>query len=210
MQQTQMESLHHLNGFQNVLMDSINEGAIAVSHHYKPVYLNTKAREICQQFWDSYYQSGHLPPIVSEVSRELIKRTEFGCRAIALDYQVSKEKTIRICARSLTVQHDNECHLNLKNSLWIMIFLQDRNAILQEELLIEQQKYNLSDRETQILRLLEQTCTYQDIANTFQISLNTVKFHVKNIYAKKRGYLEGEKIYFEIENFLESNHKSYE
>jgi LuxR family maltose regulon positive regulatory protein len=42
----------------------------------------------------------------------------------------------------------------------------------------------LSEREIAVLRLLSKSQTYQEIAQTLYVSLNTVKTHVKHIYAK--------------------------
>jgi LuxR family maltose regulon positive regulatory protein len=42
----------------------------------------------------------------------------------------------------------------------------------------------LSDRELAVLRLLDQDHTYQEIAQALYVSLNTVKTHVKHVYAK--------------------------
>ena len=71
-----------------------------------------------------------------------------------------------------------------------MILLEDRNATQAEELRIEQKKYDLTERETQIMNLLLKAYSYQDIAEILHISLNTVKFHIKNINSKKRIYIE--------------------
>jgi two-component system nitrate/nitrite response regulator NarP len=42
----------------------------------------------------------------------------------------------------------------------------------------------LTDREREILAALAQGMTNQQLANAFEISLNTVKFHLKNLYGK--------------------------
>jgi len=49
-----------------------------------------------------------------------------------------------------------------------------------------QKNYNspLSNRETQVLSLLSMGATYQSISNELEISLETVKTHVKHIYTK--------------------------
>jgi hypothetical protein len=138
-------------------MEFIQEGVIAVSHHLKPVYMNSKARDICQKLWKNYDQADYLPPIIGEIVCRVMKEAKQGSRAIVMmDYKFSEEQTIRIRAHHLSFQLDVEPHYYSENSPRVMIFLQDRSAILQEELRIEQQKYNLSDRETQILRFLQQ------------------------------------------------------
>jgi LuxR family maltose regulon positive regulatory protein len=42
----------------------------------------------------------------------------------------------------------------------------------------------LSERELEVLRLLAKGLTYEDIGRQLFLSLNTVQFHVKNIYGK--------------------------
>ena len=42
----------------------------------------------------------------------------------------------------------------------------------------------LSDRELEVLHLMAQDLSYQEIANQIVVSLNTVRTHVKNIYSK--------------------------
>ena len=42
----------------------------------------------------------------------------------------------------------------------------------------------LTDREREILEALAEGMTNQQLANAFGISLNTVKFHLKNLYGK--------------------------
>ena len=42
----------------------------------------------------------------------------------------------------------------------------------------------LSDRELDVLRLLAQGCTNQEIAQALYISINTVKTHLKTAYDK--------------------------
>ena len=45
-------------------------------------------------------------------------------------------------------------------------------------------KVELSDRELEVLKLLAAGQTYKEIGKGLFLSLNTVQFHVKNIYSK--------------------------
>jgi DNA-binding NarL/FixJ family response regulator len=45
-------------------------------------------------------------------------------------------------------------------------------------------RYNLSERETEILKYLVKGYSYKMIAGTCYISLDTVRGHIRNIYAK--------------------------
>jgi ATP/maltotriose-dependent transcriptional regulator MalT len=78
---------------------------------------------------------------------------------------------------------------------YILILLENCNDLLQEEVRIERKKYDLTEREAEVWMLLRQEYSYQDVAKLLQISLNTVKTHVKNVYAKKRSCQGREKFW---------------
>jgi LuxR family maltose regulon positive regulatory protein len=52
----------------------------------------------------------------------------------------------------------------------------------------------LSDRELQILRLLDTYLTSTEIAEQLYISVNTVRFHTKNIYTKLSVHSRGDAV----------------
>jgi hypothetical protein len=181
-----------------MLIELIKEGVMLVSQNLQPVYLNSKAREISQQLRQTNYHSHTLPPVISDIYYRLTKNLNSEDKIFIMEYKVAEERTIRIRACNLNLEVDDEFSAVPENRRWVLFFLEDRSASLQEELWIEQKKYDLTERETEILNFLSQAYTYQEIANLLQISLNTVKFHVKNIYAKKRDFLGKNKISFEI------------
>jgi DNA-binding CsgD family transcriptional regulator len=190
MQEKHDNLLLNLRKLQSTLIESIREGILLISDTLQPIYLNLKAREIYDQLWNSSPQPTQLPPILSDISHQLFQGLSPKDELLIIDYQVSAEQTIRIRACILTHRLDSEGREPFYNRQHLLVFLEDRNVTLAEELKIDQKKYDLTERETQILRLLLQTYSYRDIAETLQISLNTVKFHVKNIHFKKRSYLE--------------------
>jgi hypothetical protein len=50
-----------------MLIELIKEGVILVTQNLQPVYLNSKAREICQQLWQTNRHSDSLPPVISDI-----------------------------------------------------------------------------------------------------------------------------------------------
>jgi DNA-binding NarL/FixJ family response regulator len=54
--------------------------------------------------------------------------------------------------------------------------------------------FNLSDREIEILRCLVKGMSYKMIADACQISIDTVRAHIKNIYEKLQVHSKGEAI----------------
>lgn len=180
-----------LNELKSLLIDLIQEGVMFVSQNLEPIYLNSKAREICQQLWLNKHHSDNLPPIVTDIYYRLTKNSGSKHKEVVIEYQINDKQTIRIRACQLI--------FGVEDRPWLLVFLEDRSVSLQEELWIEKKRYDLTERETQILNLLSKAYTYQEIAETLQISLNTVKFHAKNIYAKKRSCLGPKKLYLEID-----------
>jgi DNA-binding CsgD family transcriptional regulator len=181
------------SGYQNStfltsLIGIAQEGVIIVSHSLRPIYLNLKAREICRQIWHDHHNLQNLPPFIEEIHQCLVKNYNYEDRVFMVDYPVSLEQMIRIRVSYLDLETEDELNLTTSDRPWLLISLEDRTAVLSQELQREQQKYNLTNRETEIWRFLSQSYTYQAIAEKMQVSLNTVKFHAKNIYAKKRIY----------------------
>ena len=60
----------------------------------------------------------------------------------------------------------------------------------------------LSDRETEVLKLLSQGLNYKDVAETMFLSPHTVKTHIKNIYSKLHVNNRAEAIYKAIKQKL--------
>lgn len=168
------------------LAESLREGVMVISRNTKPMYLNQQAKEICQKLAITDRHSAGLPSVISEISHRLIRNGNSDTTPLMLECQTAEEETIRIRASWLNLPSRDTANLALSDRQYILVFLENRERILQEELQFEQQKYQLTDREMEIWSLLRQDYSYQDIAKTLQISLNTVKTHVKNIYAKKR------------------------
>ncbi|PSB04719.1 helix-turn-helix transcriptional regulator [Merismopedia glauca] len=189
-----LDSVNHYDILPNNLIGIVQEGVMVVSRNLQPIYLNLKAREICRQIWHGNHNINSLPPIISDIHQSLLSNYNYDDRVFVIDYPVTEKHIIRIRVSYLTVETEDEINSIAGDRPWLLILLADKTAILGEELQMERNKYNLTHREAEISRLLSQSYTYQDIAEKMQVSLNTVKFHVKNIYAKKRICEEPEKV----------------
>ena len=164
------------------LAEALREGVMVVSRNTKPIYLNQKAKEICQKLSDRNSKFAGLPLPVSEICHQLIRSAKFENTEQILECQTAESETIRLRANWFNLPGIEAAN----SQQYILVFLENRHQILQAELQFEQQKYQFTDREMEIWSLLRQDYSYQEIARDLHISLNTVKTHVKNIYAKKR------------------------
>ncbi|MBL1175465.1 helix-turn-helix transcriptional regulator [Pantanalinema sp. GBBB05] len=185
----------------NHLFELLPQGVIVASRHQKPVYWNLKAQHLCQEVLNTNFPIAGLPGLVTEVCQQLMQDNAAASSGITREYQTATGRTIRITVRWLEMNLGSDRpsgngRLRLAEPIgeapYLLIFLEDRDQALREELRIQKQKYDLTDREAEIWMLLQQEYTYQEIAKLLQISLNTVKTHVKNVYAKKRSCQEVE------------------
>lgn len=198
--------LPEFNLLWNHLFELLPQGVIVASRYQKPVYWNLKAQHLCQEALNTNFPIAGLPGLVSEVCQQLMREGTAASSSITREYQTVAERTVRITVRWLEMNLGNDRangngrveHLRAVDSKaeapYLLIFLEDRDQALREELRIQQQKYDLTDREAEIWMLLQQEFTYQEIAKRLQISLNTVKTHVKNVYAKKRSCQDSEQL----------------
>ena len=198
-----------LNLIRSSLLESLSQGVIVTSRSMQPLYWNGRARTLCQQLSGSESPPLELPSAVSEVCHRLMREDSVSDRPFVMECQASAGQTIRISARwlDLAAQRDNlishtaasHSHYTVEpgrqQQPYIVVLLEDCTDLLREELRIERKKYDLTEREAEVWMLLRQEHSYQEIAKMLQISLNTVKTHVKNVYAKKRSCQGREKFW---------------
>jgi DNA-binding NarL/FixJ family response regulator len=70
----------------------------------------------------------------------------------------------------------------------ITVFQQNSNAATSDE------KYDLSDREKEVLNHLAEGNNYQEIADSLYISVDTVRHHIRNIYKKLHVHSQSEAV----------------
>ena len=192
-----------LNLIRSSLLETLSQGVIVTSRSMQPLYWNAKARTLCQHLSGNDFPPLELPVAVSEVCHRLMREEATSDRPFVMECQASTGQTIRISVRwlDLTTSRDasvagsHQAAEGRQRQPYILVLLEDCNDLLQEELRIERKKYDLTEREAEVWMLLRQDYSYQDIARMLQISLNTVKTHVKNVYAKKRSCQGREKFW---------------
>lgn len=74
----------------------------------------------------------------------------------------------------------------------LMITLEDQAQAAKNSALFEARQFNLTERETEVWLLRKTNYSYEDIAQQLYITTNTVKRHLKSIYAKRKQILEVE------------------
>ncbi len=68
----------------------------------------------------------------------------------------------------------------------IVVTLEDCNSSSQNIAIADAKKYGLTKREAEVWLLRYANLPYKEIAQHLYITINTVKKHIKNIYAKQQ------------------------
>lgn len=174
----------------SALVELLPGGVLVVSQQLRPVYLNSKAKELCQRLLPSAQEiQQRLPEIVVEACHQLIREGVSKTESLIVEYSEEQGCTIRLRLSWLPTNDG-------RDQPYIVVLLEDCYEALSEELRLDRKKYELTEREAEIWMLLRREYTYQEIAEFLQISLNTVKTHVKNVYAKRRSTLGQTKIWY--------------
>ena len=85
---------------------------------------------------------------------------------------------------------DSQALDSFREGAYILITMEDRGQSIQHLATADKQRYRLTTRETEIWQMRLEGQSNRDIADHLFISPNTVKKHIKNIFAKRRDVLE--------------------
>jgi DNA-binding NarL/FixJ family response regulator len=138
---------------------------------------------------DAVAAGSYLYPSVKYVMLTIFDDEEKIFKAIkagAFGYLLKEESSENI-VEVLTQMHENGVGpISPGIAHKILQLVQNNSVSLLQKQVPEKEKtsFNLTEREQEILKLLVQGLQYKEIGNQLQISSNTAKKHVMNIYSK--------------------------
>ncbi|MBF2068049.1 MAG: LuxR family transcriptional regulator [Calothrix sp. C42_A2020_038] len=155
------------------------DGILVLTQEQELLHANEYAREICSQLEPGIDLGKHVPQEIKYVCESLIESRElFPGEKIFIELETEKNKVkVRIRARWLKLDENQENY--------IIVTLENYNELSQSMAMQDAKKYGLTERETQVWLLRKANLTYKEIAARLYITINTVKKHLKNIYAKQ-------------------------
>lgn len=163
-------------------------GLIIVSQNGSILHKNKRAQALLQEI--SYSSSTPIPERLWYSCQNLLKSRGDSSEIFPEDYTIvledeiiTEQKTIHMWAQWF--DWDNSSH---QSDSCFLITLEDRQQSLMAVANQEAQRYGLTTRETDVWGLKRIGDSYKEIANKLYISENTVKKHLKNIYAKKEQF----------------------
>ena len=155
------------------VIESFVDGIFILTTQGELVHANERARCICQD--EVPYEIQRICQSLNE-SRQL-----FPSQNISIESEINTESEAKIRVRARWLQE------NESNNDYLIVTLEDRTQTNQSMAISEARKYALTERETQVWLLRRANYSYQEIAEELYITINTVKKHLKNIYAKQQG-----------------------
>ncbi|NJM22295.1 MAG: LuxR family transcriptional regulator [Richelia sp. RM2_1_2] len=162
------------------VIESFLDGIFILTIQGELVHANESALHICQQL-SGGIDKFQVPDEIQRICKSLIEsRQLFPEQNISIESEIetSTSVKIRIRARWLEANESNENYL--------LVTLEDRKQTNQSMAISEAIKYDLTERESQVWLLRRANYSYQEIADELYITINTVKKHLKNIYAKQQ------------------------
>ncbi len=176
------------------VLDLLPQGVLVMSADLTVLYRNAQAQPICQLLAPDDRTGLSLPAPVATLCKKMVR--DAAIANLVMESETSTGQIIRMQVQRLSASGGNLLHPDqawhtdgdaaLATLPCLVVFLENCHDLIQQEARVQQQKYDLTERETEVWILLRQELSYQEIAQRLQISLNTVKTHVKNVYAKRR------------------------
>jgi hypothetical protein len=166
-----------------VLLESMPLGVMVLASSLQTVYCNEKAKGFCDRLQNT---DDELPISICQLCQRLMQEDSVSSEPLIMEYQ-ERDQFFRLQARWMDLSATQPL---------LLVLIEDCQESMRKELVIEQDKYDLTDREAEIWFLLRQKYSYQDISDLLRISLNTVKTHVKNIYSKRKNLANERKIWY--------------
>jgi DNA-binding CsgD family transcriptional regulator len=166
------------------IIEGLVDGVLILTEQGDWIHANEYARRICHQLAQRTSPVNSVPKPIWRVCESLIDSRElfFDQRMIIeSEIDVDNLAALRIRVRWLELGENNYPYL--------LVTIEDRQQSTHNAALTDVKKYGLTPREAEIWLLRRANYSYKEIADRLFITLNTVKKHMKNIYAKQEGNL---------------------
>ncbi|MEM6254139.1 MAG: LuxR C-terminal-related transcriptional regulator [Cyanobacteria bacterium P01_D01_bin.156] len=166
-------------------IENFTVGLMIVARDNKILHCNKHAQTLLAEM--SVQSATNLPQSLWQSCQSLLENHDTHAELFPDDTMVvleneilTKHGTIYVRAQWFDWENDD-----YQSTDCFLITLENRQRSLIAMANQEAQRYGLTNRETDVWRLKRLEYSYKEIAKTLFISENTVKKHLKNVYAKK-------------------------
>lgn len=175
-----------MNAFQKLLLENLPQGVILLSPKMQRLYMNPCAQVLCQELLTVSEDPAALPTVLVEICDQFLGGSPSLPGLFIHEVATPGGGAIRLQVHRLACDAMYFPESGLVANDLLLITLEDCYTRSLQDRWLEQKRYGFTRREAEVWQLIQQQHSYQEIAQRLAISLNTVKTHVKNIYAKRR------------------------
>ena len=163
------------------IIEGFVDGVLIVTEQGECIHANEFGRKICHQFSQGNSQSHSIPQSIWNVCESLIDSRELFPEQkmiIEATIELSDLATFRVRVRWLELAE--------KDTSYLLVTIEDRNQSTHNAAIADAKRYGLTPREAEVWLLRRANYSYKEIAAKLYITLNTVKKHMKSVYAKQQ------------------------
>jgi DNA-binding CsgD family transcriptional regulator len=166
------------------VIESFVDGILILSTQGELLHANECARRIWRKLRSGENFMNAIPEEIWSVCQSLIEnRKLFPDQKTFIESEMETDKSVKLRLRVRWLQ------LCASNDSVLLVTLEDCNQSSQNTAIADAKKYGLTDREAEVWLLRKANLSYKQIADQLFITINTVKKHLKNIYAKQQDML---------------------
>lgn len=163
------------------LVEEFVGGVLVFNDQQKLIYASESAYRVLGQLKQSEDSQDPIPKEIWHICKSLIQSRHLFPNQnwlIEFDIFTSAATTLHICSRWLS--------LDVIDHPYLLLTVEDRQQAILNLIIEEAERYGLTPREKEVWVLQQSNCTYKQIAAELGITPNTVKKHMRSIYAKKK------------------------
>jgi DNA-binding CsgD family transcriptional regulator len=169
------------------IVEGFVDGVLILSETGEWIHANECARRVCHLLSSERPDNNLVPQPIWQICESLIDSRElFPEQKLIIEAEIdgNNADVLRVRVRWLELD-DN-------HSPYLLVTLEDRNQSTHNTAIAEAKKYDLTPREAEVWMLRRANYSYKEIAAKLFITVNTVKKHLKNVYAKQQESLWSE------------------
>ncbi len=173
--------------FLQAIIEGFVDGVLILTETGEWIHSNECARRICRQLCSEQLQRNLVPSSIWQICSALVESRElFPDQSMVIEAEIDTNETtvLRVRVRWLELESNP--------SPYLLVTLEDRKQSTQKAAIAEAKKYDLTPREAEVWLLRRAHYSYKEIAAKLYITVNTVKKHLKSVYAKQQTNLWSE------------------
>jgi DNA-binding CsgD family transcriptional regulator len=166
----------------NDLVNLLPDGVLILSDRGEILFANAYASKICQTLLQPDKDIHALPDEIQQLSEilQVTEATPLSPERLALlegEFYIGSTNDVRVRVQLV--------HPEDWATPCFLVVLEDRQETVRRAAAAEIRKFNLTPREAEVWLWRRTGLTYNEIASKLFVTIDTVKKHLKNIYAKQ-------------------------